>query len=57
MTGSILTARLRRVAAWRPGHPPAARVVKIRCRYCQQWRPPRLFRPGAPGCRRCVSNV
>ena len=56
MTGSLLAARLRRAAAWRPGLPATTRVVAIRCPYCRVMRPARQFRRGSRGCRGCVGN-
>jgi hypothetical protein len=56
MHTDTLAARLRRAATWRPGDRTKARVTKVRCPFCRQWRPPQKFRARGGGCRRCTGN-
>jgi len=55
MTGPALTARIRRVASWRPGA-RGARITHMRCPFCKTMRPARRFRFIGAGCHKCVGT-
>ncbi|GAA4719077.1 hypothetical protein [Phytohabitans rumicis] len=56
MRTPTITSRVRRVAAWRPGARPGARIVKMLCPHCHHWRSPRYFHRYGGGCRKCIGN-